>query len=114
MSFDSIFSFGKDNAETAQNLSKLLENRIPGSPADPNAKIIKETSPEALAVMGFLNGFMGTVQKTSQTHSESFNDPKTTGNMASSSMKEGSKTVDADPDIKKASDSTKAKGDKNT
>ncbi len=110
MTFDSLFSFSNDIADNVQGINRSLGDKIPG--AHTEAKILREESHEALAVMGFLNKFMDKMQKTSQLHNKAFSDPKTTSNMAESSMKEGSKTVDNDPSIEKPSQNIKNKANK--
>jgi hypothetical protein len=107
MTFDSLFSFSNDIADDAQGIGRSLGDKIPG--AHTEAKILREESHEAVAIMGFINKFMGEMQKTSQVHNKAFNDPKTTASMAESSMKEGSKIVDNDPNIEKPSQNIKNK-----
>ncbi|SEE46959.1 hypothetical protein SAMN05428954_2717 [Streptomyces sp. 2112.3] len=124
MTFKNIFDSGGNEAKSAEDSAQNVNEKIPGAwpereGVDPelyegipeaarDPKIIRETSPEALAVM---NGFLAPLFKNTQTAAtkqrEASENPESTSGMASSAKDEAFKKVEVeirDEDQPKAGD----------
>lgn len=92
MLFDNIFSFAGNGAKSGEDLDPTLSDKIPG--AESSAKIVREVSPEASAVLGFISTLTGAIQQNASTQKTYANDPGSTAQAASSVMKESSNSLD--------------------
>ncbi|HEY0757373.1 MAG TPA: malectin domain-containing carbohydrate-binding protein [Ktedonobacteraceae bacterium] len=92
MLFDNIFSFASEGAKSGADIAPKLSDKIPGT--GPSAKIVREESPEALAVLGFINTLTRATQQNASTQKTYANDPGSTAQAASSVMKESSGSLD--------------------
>ncbi|MEW2436129.1 hypothetical protein AB0952_18525 [Streptomyces caniferus] len=124
MTFKNIFDNGGNEAKSAEDSAQNINEKIPGAwpereGVDPelydgipeaarDPKIIRETSPEALAVM---NSFLAPLFKNTQTAAtkqrEASENPESTSGMASSAKDEAFKKVEVeirDEDRPKAGD----------
>lgn len=88
MLFDNIFSFASKGAKSSEDIDSTLSDKIPG--AEPSAKIVREVSPEASAVLGFIGTLTGAIQQNASTQQTYANHPGSTAQAASSVMKESS------------------------
>jgi len=92
MLFDNIFSFARAEAKPSEDIDATLSDKIPG--AEPSAKVVREVSPEASAVLGFIGTLTGAIQQNASTQQTYANQPGSTAQAASSVMKESSKSLD--------------------
>lgn len=101
MLFDNIFSFASEGAKSGEDIDPKLSGKIPG--AEPDAKIVREVSPEASAVLGFINTLTGAIQQNANAQKTYANDPGSTAQAASSVMKKSRESLESDPDLMKYS-----------
>jgi hypothetical protein len=103
MLFDNIFSFASQGATSGEDIGQRLSNEIPGNSS--TAKIVREESPEALAVLGFIGALSRVTLQAASTQNADANDPGTTSQAASSVMEKSHETLQRDADLKKSSGS---------
>ncbi|MFF5157883.1 hypothetical protein ACFY3N_16790 [Streptomyces sp. NPDC000348] len=82
--------------------TSLFNNAIHG--ASSRAKIVRETSPEARAVLGFLGSFVQTTRATAGAQAQYAQDPGSVSRAASAGMQEASATVTEHSGLKKDED----------
>lgn len=99
MIFNNIFSFASEGAKSGEGIGQSLSNEIPG--ASPSKKIVREESPEAIAVLGFISTLTNATQQAASKQNADANDPGTTSQAASSVMKKSNETLEGDADLKK-------------
>jgi len=92
MLFDNIFSFASKGATSGEDIDPTLSDKIPGT--EPSAKVVREVSPEASAVLGFISTLTGAIQQNASTQNTYANNPGSTAQAASSVMKESSRSLD--------------------
>jgi hypothetical protein len=92
MLFDNIFSFASKGAKSGEGIDPDLSDKIPG--ASPAAKIVREVSPEASAVLDFISTLSGAIQQNASTQKTYANEPGSTAQAASSVMKESRDSLD--------------------
>jgi len=124
MTFKNIFDSGGKEAKAAEDSAQNVDEKIPGAwperegvdpelydgipdaPRDP--KIVRETSPEALAIMNnFLTPLFKNTQTAAAKQREASENPESTSGMASSAKDEAFKKVEVeirDEDQPKAGD----------
>ncbi|WP_017570480.1 hypothetical protein [Nocardiopsis halotolerans] len=110
MSFKNIFGIGGNEARDAEEASRNVYGKIPGvrperegvdpelydgiPPAEPDPKIIRETSPEALAIMNtFVTPLFGNTRTVAAEQRKTSEDPGSTSGMASSAKDRAFTTV---------------------
>jgi FKBP-type peptidyl-prolyl cis-trans isomerase len=91
MLFDNIFSFASEGAKSCEGIGQSLSNEIPG--ASPSAKIVREESPEALAVLGFISTLTKATQQATNKQNADANDPGSTSKAASSVVEKASESL---------------------
>ncbi|GAA1467322.1 hypothetical protein NE857_19065 [Nocardiopsis exhalans] len=113
MSFKNIFDNGENEAGSAEESARAVYERIPGARPeregiDPelvegipeverDPKIIRETSPEALKVMGgFISPMFRNTQTAAAEQRGTSEDPESTTSMASSAKDEAFKRVEVE------------------
>ncbi|MEW1694820.1 hypothetical protein ACIQCR_04055 [Streptomyces sp. NPDC093249] len=72
--------------------------------ASSRAKIVREDSPEARAVLGFLGGLIRTTQESAGAQAQYARDPGSVSGAASSGMRESSTTVTGDSGLQRDPD----------
>jgi len=92
MLFDNIFSFASEGATSSEDINPTLFEKIPG--VNPSAKVVREVSPEASAVLDFISTLTRTTQQNASTQKTYANDPGSSAQAASSVMKESSRSLD--------------------
>lgn len=110
MTFKNVFDSGGDEAKSAEESARKVHERIPGARpewegVDPelfddipevarDPKIVRETSPEALSVMGdFIAPLFRNTQGVAAKQRESSENPESTSSMASSAKDEAFRKV---------------------
>jgi hypothetical protein len=82
--------------------TSLFTSSIHG--ANSRAKVVKETSPEARAILGFLGSFIQTTQASAGTQATFAQNPGSVASAASAGMQESSTTVTEHSGLKKDED----------
>jgi hypothetical protein len=100
MIFDNIFSSAGKGAKSGEDTGQSLSSGIPG--ASPTAKRVREESPEALNVLGFISALTKTFQQAASEQNAYANDPESTSKAASSVMEKSSESLKRDDDLKKS------------
>ncbi|MFE7842176.1 hypothetical protein ACFU53_40805 [Streptomyces sp. NPDC057474] len=82
--------------------TSLYNNAIHG--ASFQAKVVREQSPEARAMLGFLSSFIQTTQQSAGTQATYAQNPGSVSTAAAAGMQTASETVKNDPGLKKNED----------
>ncbi len=97
--FDNIFSFAREGAKTGETTGQGLSGNIPG--ASPTSKVVRETLPEALSVLGFIGNLAKATQQAADQQNTAAKDPGSTAQGASSVMSKMAESMQGDADLKK-------------
>lgn len=93
MTFTNIFNTGASGSESAERTSREVHDSIPG--ATDTSHIVRQTSPEAVAVMGFISTLFRSAQDAAGTQREASRDPASTVGMAASARDTASQDMEA-------------------
>ena len=101
-----IFSVDGEGARSGEDTdNNLSSSKIHGASFE--AKIVREESPEARNVLGFISALINTTQQAASEQKTYANDPGSTSNMASSIMDKSYETVKNNCDLQKDPDDLK-------
>ncbi|MFB8765602.1 hypothetical protein [Nocardiopsis alba] len=117
MTFKNIFGNGKNEARAAEESSRNVHEKIPGARpewegVDPellegipeverDPKLVRETSPEALAIMnGFVTPLFQNTQTAASTQQDAAEDPASASDMASAAKDKAFEDVEVEIDEK--------------
>ncbi|ADG97329.1 conserved hypothetical protein [Segniliparus rotundus DSM 44985] len=109
MVFRNIFDFSIGSSDSGDSAEQYLSNYIPTQPAeevttsphDPfepvdvpvrNAKIVRETQPQAKAIYDFISAITGNIKESSNKQDQATSDPSTTVDAATDIMNAGQKS----------------------